>query len=294
MARKHLVKHVLSISNRQISAAGIDHNGKGDSAAFARGPERPRTFTITLSAVIKDRTLCRRIYLPFPATFQPRHGPKIAMNIELARQQMIEQQIHTWDVFDERVLNVMREVKREIFAPVGWTETAFADAAIPLGHGQSMLPPKVHGRILQALELKPEDQVLEVGTGSGYLAACLGKLSSRVRSLEVYPDLAATAGARLFEAAINNVAVETADAMQLQEESRYDAIAVTGSLPLYDERFQRALRPGGRLFVVVGAGPAMEAWKITRIGEREWQREGLFETVIEPLVNAPKPSAFVF
>jgi protein-L-isoaspartate(D-aspartate) O-methyltransferase len=112
--------------------------------------------------------------------------------------------------------------------------------------------------------------------------------------MELYPDLAADAAARLLEAAINNVSVETADGLQLQEESAYDAIAVTGSLPLYDERFQRALKAGGRLFVVVGAGPAMEAWKITRIGEREWQRESLFETVIAPLVNAPGPSAFVF
>ena len=216
------------------------------------------------------------------------------MNIELARQQMIEQQVHTWDVFDERVLEVMGQVKRERFAPDAWRDTAFADAAIPLPHGQSMLPPKVHGRILQALEVQPADLVLEVGTGSGYLAACLGKLGRHVRTLELYPDLAAFATTRLFDAAINNVAVETVDAMQLQEESRYDAIAVTGSLPLYDERFQRALKPGGRLFVVVGAGPAMEAWKITRLGEREWQREGLFETVIQPLVNAPRPSAFVF
>jgi len=216
------------------------------------------------------------------------------MNIELARQQMIEQQVHTWDVFDERVLNVMGEVRRELFTPADWRETAFADAPIPLPHGQWMLPPKLHGRILQALDLKPDELALEVGTGSGYLAACLGKLSAGVRSMELYPDLAAAASERLFEAAINNVAVETSDAMQLQEESAYDAIAVTGSLPLYDERFQRALKLGGRLFVVVGAGPAMEAWKITRIGEREWQREGLFETLIAPLVNAPQPSAFVF
>jgi len=216
------------------------------------------------------------------------------MNIELARQQMIEQQVHTWDVFDERVLTAMSEVRRELFAPPAWRETAFADAPIPLPHGQWMLPPKLDGRILQALDLKADELALDVGTGSGYLAACLGKLGSRVRSLELYPDLAAAASDRLFEAAINNVAVETADAMQLQEESRYDAIAVTGSLPLYDERFQRALKLGGRLFVVVGSGPAMEAWKITRIGEREWQREGLFETVLVPLINAPKPSAFVF
>lgn len=216
------------------------------------------------------------------------------MNIELARQQMIGQQVHTWDVFDDRVLNTMREVRRELFVPAAWRDTAFADAPIPLAHGQWMLPPRLHGRILQALGLKPDETALEIGTGSGYLAACLGRLGSRVRSLELYPDLAADAAARLFEAAINNVSVEIADGLQLQEESTYDVIAVTGSLPLYDERFQRALKPGGRLFVVVGAGPAMEAWKITRSGEREWQRESLFETVIAPLVNAPGLAAFVF
>lgn len=216
------------------------------------------------------------------------------MNIELARQQMIEQQVNTWDVFDQRVLDTMRQVRRELFTPSAWADVAFADASIPLGHGQSMLPPKMHGRILQALDLGPEDVALEIGTGSGYLAACIGQLAARVRSIEIFSDLAERASARLLATAANNVAVEVADAMQLDEPSRYDAIAVTGSLPLYDERFQRALKPGGRLFVVVGQAPVMEAWKITRLGEREWQKESLFETVVDPLLNAPRPPAFVF
>lgn len=216
------------------------------------------------------------------------------MNIEFARQQMIEQQVHAWDVFDERVLNAMREVRREQFAPAAYREVAFADAPIPLGHGHFMLPPKMDGRILQALAVKPEDVVLDVGTGSGYLAGCLGRLAARVQSLEIFPDLAEQARKRLFDAAINNVGVEVADAMQLQENARYDVIAVTGSLASYDERFQRALKPGGRLFVVVGQPPVMEAWKVTRIGEREWQRESLFETSIEPLVNSLRPPEFVF
>lgn len=216
------------------------------------------------------------------------------MNIEFARRQMIEQQVHAWEVFDDRVLNVMREVKREQFTPAAYRDVAFADAPIPLGHGQFMLPPKVEGRILQALEVKPDDVVLDVGTGSGHLAACLGRLAARVRSIEIFPDLAEQASARLLQAAINNVAVEVADAMQLEEDARYDAIAVSGSLAIYDERFQRALKPGGRLFIVVGQAPVMEAWKVTRIGEREWQRQSLFETCIEPLVNSPRPSPFVF
>jgi protein-L-isoaspartate(D-aspartate) O-methyltransferase len=216
------------------------------------------------------------------------------MNIEVAREQMIEQQVHAWDVFDERVLAVMREVRREQFAPPRYRDVAFADSPIPLPHGQAMLPAKIQGRILQALMLNPADLVLEVGAGNGYLSACLGRLSARVRSLEIFPDLAEEARARLLAASVNNVAVEVADAMQFAEQAAYDAIAVTGSLPLYDERFQQALRIGGRLFVVVGQAPVMEAWRVTRIGEREWQRHSLFETVIDPLVNAPRPSAFVF
>lgn len=216
------------------------------------------------------------------------------MNIELAREQMIEQQVHAWDVFDERVLDTMRDVRREQFAPTPFSEIAFADAPIPLPHGQSMLPAKIQGRILQALAPAAADVALEIGTGSGYLAACLGRLAARVRSIEIFPELAELAQRNLFTASANNVSVEVGDGMRLTEQSAYDVIAVTGSLPLYDERFQQALRIGGRLFVVVGQAPVMEAWQVTRVGEREWQRESLFETVIAPLVNAPRPAEFVF
>jgi protein-L-isoaspartate(D-aspartate) O-methyltransferase len=216
------------------------------------------------------------------------------MNLRTAREQMVEQQVRAWDVLDERVLQTMLQVQREEFAPLRYRDVAFADSAIPLPHGQMMLPAKVHGRILQALAVSDGDVSLEVGAGSGYLSACLGKLASRVRSLEIFPELAEQARANLLAARINNVSVETADGMQLNEQSAYDVIAVSGSLPIYDERFQQALRIGGRLFVVVGQRPVMEAWKVTRVGEREWQREGLFETVIEPLVNAPGPSPFIF
>jgi protein-L-isoaspartate(D-aspartate) O-methyltransferase len=216
------------------------------------------------------------------------------MNIEAAREQMIEQQVHAWDVFDERVLTTLRQVPRELFAPGRYRNLAFADVEIPLLHGQSMLPAKVHGRILQALAIGPADVALEVGAGSGYLTACMGKLASQVRSLEIFPELADQARTNVLATAVNNVAVETADALQVDERFAYDAIAVTGSLPLYDERFQRALKLGGRLFVVVGQAPVMEAWKVTRIGEREWRRESLFETVVAPLINAARPSAFVF
>ena len=216
------------------------------------------------------------------------------MNIEAAREQMIEQQVRAWDVLDERVLEAMRQVHRDEFTPDRYRSVAFADSPIPLPQGQWMLPAKVHGRILQALSVQPHELALEIGAGSGYLTACLARLASRVRSLEIFPELADRARALLLGAAVNNAAVEVGDGMRLEEQSTYDVIAVTGSLPLYDERFQQALRPGGRLFVVVGQAPVMEAWKVTRIGEREWQRESLFETVVDPLVNAPRPSPFVF
>lgn len=216
------------------------------------------------------------------------------MNLEAAREQMVEQQVRTWQVFDDRVLDTMLRVPREQFVPQGYRDLAFVDSPIPLPHGQSLLPAKVHGRILQALATDPADLALEIGAGTGYLTACLGKLAARVRSLEIFPDIAEDARARLLAAAINNASVEVADGMQLAEQSGYDVIAVTGSLPVYDERFQQALRIGGRLFVAVGQRPVMEAWKVTRIGEREWQREGLFETVIEPLLHASGPSSFIF
>src|SRR4051812_15521141 len=166
------------------------------------------------------------------------------MNIESAREQMVGQQVNTWEVFDERVLTTMREVHRELFVPQAWQGIAFADASIPLPHGQSMLAPKFHGRILQALDLTPSDLALEIGTGSGYLSACMGRLAGRVRSFEIVPELAAMARGLLLKAAVNNVAVELQDAFQWEEQAQYDAIAVTGSLPLYDERFQRALKIG--------------------------------------------------
>jgi protein-L-isoaspartate(D-aspartate) O-methyltransferase len=218
----------------------------------------------------------------------------MSSNLEIARQQMVDQQLHTWDVFDQRVLDVVRALDREKFVPEAYRKLAFADTAIPLSHGQLMLPPKIVGRILQALAAKPDDVVLEVGTGSGFLSACLGRLASRVSSLEIVPELAQQATTNLQQAAVNNVVVRVADGMQLDAMAAYDAIALTGSLPIYDERFQNALKQGGRLFVVVGEAPLMEAWCVTRIGQREWQRDSLFETVLAPLTNAPRPSPFVF
>ena len=225
------------------------------------------------------------------STFDPQ-------TVEAARQQMIMQQLRTWEVLDARVLEAINAVKRENFVPEAYRHVAFADAQIPIGHGQFMLQPKVDGKILQALAVKPGDEVLDVGAGSGFLAACLGKLGGHVRSVELYPDFVERAKVNVHAAAINNVIVELTDAAQLSDENRYDAIAVTAAIPLnnseLEQRFSRALKVGGRLFIVTGAAPVMEAAKITRTTLSHWQREELFETVFEPLLNANQPTAFLF
>jgi protein-L-isoaspartate(D-aspartate) O-methyltransferase len=185
-------------------------------------------------------------------------------------------------------------VPREEFTPPAYRDLAFADMNVPLGHGQSMLAPKLEGRILQALELQPDDAVLEIGTGSGYCAACLGALARSVKSIEIHPELAASARANLDRASVHNVTVEAADAFGYADPARYDAVVLTGSLPVYDARFEQWLAAGGRLFVVVGQGPVMEAWRVTSTGPGEWRRESLFETAMDPLVHATEPPKFIF
>jgi protein-L-isoaspartate(D-aspartate) O-methyltransferase len=211
-----------------------------------------------------------------------------------ARHQMVEQQVRAWSVLDLKVLEVMDRIPREQFVPPAFREVAYADMCIPLGHGQLMLAPKVEGRILQALAIQPQDRVLEVGTGSGYFAACLAQLARSVRSIEIFRELADTARANLERNGVRSVTVEVGDAMTMDEDGAFDVIAVTGSLPVYDPRFERALAAGGRLFITVGVGPVMDARRITRVGRGDWTRESLFETRIDPLVNAPTPPAFVF
>ncbi len=212
-----------------------------------------------------------------------------------AREQMIEQQVRAWDVLDPRVLETLRRVSRADFVPARERYMAFADLEIPLPAGQHMLRPSVTGRLLQALALTGTERVLEIGAGSGYLTACLRTAAAAVRSLEIVPQLAELARANLAASGLRDVEVVTADALGEDSDGRlYDAIAVTGSLPVYDERFQRRLAPGGRLFVVVGEAPVMEARLIRRLGEDAWGVESLFETVIDPLAHATQPAAFVF
>jgi len=216
------------------------------------------------------------------------------IDVPTIRHQMVEQQVRAWSVLDLNVLEVMDRIARDQFVPPAFRDVAYADMSVPLGHGQSMLPPKVEGRILQALAIQPQDRVLEIGTGSGYFTACLAQLGRSVRSIEIVQELADTARTNLERNGVRSVTVEVGDAMTLTEESVYDVIAVTGSLPLYDPRFERALVEGGRLFVAVGAGPVMDARRVTRTGRSDWTPESLFETRIDPLVNAPRSPAFVF
>ena len=216
------------------------------------------------------------------------------LDYDFARRQMIEQQVRAWAVLDPAVLETMARMPREQFAPPACRELAFADMNVPLGHGQHMLAPKLEGRILQALALGPDDTVLEVGTGSGYFAACLGALARSVTSLELYPDLADAARTNLARAGVRNVTVETADAFARTDLGRHDVIVLSGSLPLYDARFEQALAEGGRLFAVVGQGHVMDAQLITREPGGRWLRDSLFETVVDPLVHAAEPPRFVF
>lgn len=213
---------------------------------------------------------------------------------DVLAERMIEQQVRAWDVLDERVLDVLRRVRRDAFVPAEHLYLAFADVEVPLPQRQSMLRPNVVGRLLQSLELTGTERVLEIGSGSGYVTACLAASATSVVSLEIFPELAELARANLATMGFDNAEVSVADAMQTQPAGRFDAIAVTGSLPLYDERFERLLANGGRLFVVVGEPPIMDARLVRRAADGSWSHESLFETVIDPLLNARRRPEFEF
>jgi protein-L-isoaspartate(D-aspartate) O-methyltransferase len=216
------------------------------------------------------------------------------MDTVTARQQMVDQQIRTWEVLDPRVLDALSAVPREAFVPPEYRELAFADAPIPIGFGQTMLAPNLQGRILQALGVTATDSVLEIGTGLGYLSACLSLLGASTRSIDIHAGLIAKAAVNLRAVPQANVNLEVRDAFAAAPLGEYDAVAVTGSLPVYDTRFERLLRVGGRLFAIVGTAPAMDAILVRRADNDEWIRESLFETVVEPLVNATAAQKFVF
>lgn len=216
------------------------------------------------------------------------------MNLEQARFNMIEQQIRPWDVLDGHVLELLKQVRREQFVPVESKALAFVETEIPLGHGAAMWQPKVEARALQALNLKTSDSVLEVGTGSGYLTALLARMAGQVTSVEIEPALHAIAARNLAAHHIDNVTLQIGDAAQHWGEAEYDAIMLTGSVPLLPEAYKNQLKVGGRLFAVVGDAPAMQAQLITRVAADVFETSNLFETAMLPLRNALQPQRFVF
>ena len=208
---------------------------------------------------------------------------------------MTFQQVRAWNVLDEHVLDVFERLPRELFVPEAWRGAAYGDLPVALGDGQHMLRPSVAGRLLQTSALRRNDRVLEIGTGSGYVTACMAMLATHVLSLEIRPDLATRARANLAAAAIGNAEVEQADAFAWDAGSpRFDAIVLTGSMPVYDPRFEAWLRPGGRLFVVTGTAPVMEAMLVRLDSAGTPSRHGLFETVVDPLDHAPAVAKFTF
>ena len=216
------------------------------------------------------------------------------VNFEQARANMVENQIRTWEVLDQRVLDVIAATPREEFVPVRYRNLAYADTQIPLGRAQVMMQPKIEGRLLQALDLRSSDAVLEIGTGSGYLSALLASMAHRVWSVDIIPEFTTAAVERLAARGLRNVTLETGDAARGWElHAPYDAIAVTGSLPVLPQALPASLKIGGRLFVILGQSPVMEATLITREGRDEWRREALFETDLSPLLHAEQPGGFV-
>ena len=217
------------------------------------------------------------------------------MNIELARQQMVQHQVRTVEVFDDAVLRVLGSVPREQFVPAGMEALAFAETELPLGNGQVMMSPNLEGRMLQSLGIEPSDTVLEVGTGSGFMTACLARLAASVVSIDLFEDFQASAAANLEDSGINNYELQIMDATQQLPNGEFDVvIAVTGSIEVFDPRYVMALKPDGKLFVVVGNAPNMDARLITRTGDNDWHTSSLFETELPALINGRLPPQFSF
>ena len=207
-------------------------------------------------------------------------------NTEIAKFNMIEQQIRPWEVLDNQVLTVIEQLNREDFVDPVYRGLAYADCQIPLADGVRMLPPTVEGRMLQALLLSDADQVLEVCSGSGYISACLASLAGHVKSIDANADIIERAQANVARLGIERVEFEQMSLTQLDAPESYDAIAVTASLPALPQNLKLALKPGGRMFVICGYSPVMEALLITRVSASEWSTQSLFETDLPRLQTA--------
>ena len=208
---------------------------------------------------------------------------------------MVQQQLRTWEVLDTGILSVFESLPRDKFVPEAYRNAAYGDFAIPLPHGEVMFTPKMEGRFLQALAPKSGETALEIGTGSGYFTACLAKLAKEVLSVDIHPDFIESAGKTLKSLGLKNVQLETRDGTKLEWlTGRYDLIAITGSLPVYDPAYEQRLNVGGHLIMIVGKSPVMETLLVTRTAEDAWTRDSLFETDIPPLKNAVAPRIFSF
>ena len=216
------------------------------------------------------------------------------MDFEQARFNMVEQQIRTWEVLDPTVLDLLFTVRREEFVPSRHRSLAFADLEIPLGRGESMWPPKLEARAVQEVGIRQGETVLEIGTGSGYLTALLASLAARVTSVEIDAGFSRCGAGKLRRAGIDNVELVVGDGARGFGGETYDVVVLTGSTPMLHDAFFRQLKPGGRVFAILGDAPAMTA-KLYR-----WTAPGacavtsLFETVVKPLRNAPEPARFAF
>jgi len=213
----------------------------------------------------------------------------MSMNFELARAAMVEQQVRPWEVLDARVLETIAAVPRELFVPEAQQQLAYVDLPLPLAHGETMMKPVVEGRLLQALGLEAEDEVLEIGTGSGYITACLARLAREVVSIDRHADFLQSAGERLQQRGLRNVRLQLADAFDFQPNRQFDAIAVTAAVAKLPEIFSSWLKPGGRMFVICGLSPVQQALRITRRGD-SLHSESLFETDV-PYLRGAEPIA---
>jgi protein-L-isoaspartate(D-aspartate) O-methyltransferase len=216
------------------------------------------------------------------------------MDIERARFNMVEQQIRTWDVLDQEILDLLFTVKREEFVPPAYRLLAFADLEIPLADGARMWAPKMEARVLQELKIKADDEVLEIGTGSGYFTALLASQGAKVTSVEISPRLVADARARLARAGIHGVELAVGDGARGWGSATFDAIVLTGSTPILPDSLNAQINPGGSIFAVVGDAPVMVARILRNVGPGAVTTHDLFETVIEPLRNAAHAERFLF
>jgi protein-L-isoaspartate(D-aspartate) O-methyltransferase len=218
----------------------------------------------------------------------------VKMDMEQARFNMIEQQIRPWEVLDPEVLDILAMVRREVFVPEALKALAFADLELPIGNGQTMLSPKIEARVLQEAGVRSTDIVLEVGSGSGYMAALLASKAEYVHTVEIDPVLAETARRNLRQAGVSNVSVEIGDAaLGWSGPSPYDVIVLSGSLPELPDAFLQQLKPGGRLMAFIGTAPVMQARLIIRSDDQAFNSINLFETVLPALITG-KRQRFVF